>query len=263
MLRVFISYSRADIVQVSAFAAALRRVGIVTWLDFESLRPGERWKEAIDAAISNANAVLLCLSPMSLESAWTSIELKLAIEKNVRIIPVMIRRVTLDDLPDAIRDVQVLDMEQWPSHHASTYAANTIAAILGKSVPDGGGSNIDGGFDTAWICVGERALEPSDLAGTVHRWTETRVWYRHAITVTDLEISEIISSTRSACRAVVVLGESVDCTGAHVLIAVVAARVGEWRLTVVECGSEKTFDRCAALCRAHHIWTPQSAARSL
>ena len=97
--RVFISYSRADIRHVWAIASALRHEGVETWLDFEDLKPGERWKDAIEAALARADLMLFCVSPNSVESAWTSVELKLALENAVPILPLIVHRVAIEALP--------------------------------------------------------------------------------------------------------------------------------------------------------------------
>src|SRR5215831_6358053 len=158
MPRVFISYSRADLAQVLPLDAALRKIGLDTWLDFKSLRPGERWKEAIDAAISSADAFLFCLSPMSIESAWTSVELQLARERNVKIIPVILKRLSLKVFPAEFRDVQFLEMDHWPHEQASHYAARAIASALGMGSVPGFESDEAVSFDTIWVCLGDRPL---------------------------------------------------------------------------------------------------------
>ena len=38
---------------------AIRKTGARTWLDFENIRPGERWKDAVDAAVASADVVLV------------------------------------------------------------------------------------------------------------------------------------------------------------------------------------------------------------
>ena len=65
---VFISCSRADLGPVRALALALRRTGLRTWMDLEDLRPGQRWKDAIGSALAAADAMVFCLSALSLES---------------------------------------------------------------------------------------------------------------------------------------------------------------------------------------------------
>ena len=65
---VFISYSRADLGLVRALTLALRRSGLRTWMDLDDLRPGQRWKDAIGSALEAADAMVFCLSALSLES---------------------------------------------------------------------------------------------------------------------------------------------------------------------------------------------------
>jgi hypothetical protein len=71
---LFFSYSRGNLLAVRSVAAELRRLGYRTWLDLENLRPGERWREAIERAMAASEAMIYCISRLSQESAWTSIE---------------------------------------------------------------------------------------------------------------------------------------------------------------------------------------------
>jgi hypothetical protein len=253
MHKVFISYSRADLRQVWPLASALRDAGLETWLDFEDLKPGEKWKDAILAALATANAMVFCLSPMSIESSWTSVELKLAAERNLSIIPVMVRRVSPSALPPRLQDVQLLDMERWPADEAPWHAAREVLTALGlrTRVDELQRSSVP--CETLWISVGERALRPSDLIPVVEQCVPLKTRYWHVKNVTDSNLSEMLVVSGRVGRAVIVLDGPVEAFVAHSIVGAVAARVGEWRLTVIECYSERTLETCAALCRAHYL----------
>ena len=128
---VFISYSRADLGPVRALAMALRRTGLRTWMDLEDLRPGQRWKDAIGSALAAADAMVFCVSALSLESAWTSVELGKAHARQLTVLPVAIERLDLQRLPEALRDLHVHDMSLHPPRDAARLTAHGIAGALG------------------------------------------------------------------------------------------------------------------------------------
>ena len=128
---VFLSYSRADLAPVRALAMALRRHGLKTWLDLDDLQPGQRWKEAIGAALAGADAMVFCLSALSLESAWTEVEIGKALALGLPIIPVAIEPVDLGALPAALHDLHVHDMSRHPPRAAAALTAQGIAGAMG------------------------------------------------------------------------------------------------------------------------------------
>ena len=128
---VFLSYSRADLAPVRALAMALRRHGLKTWLDLDDLQPGQRWKEAIGAALAGADAMVFCLSALSLESAWTEVEIGKALALGLPIIPVAIEPVDLGALPAALHDLHVHDMSRHPPRAAAALTAQGIASAMG------------------------------------------------------------------------------------------------------------------------------------
>jgi len=66
MPRVFLSYCREDIAEVSRLRDDLIALGIDVWWD-KNLLPGQDWKHEIREAMKQSSAVILCLSAQSLE----------------------------------------------------------------------------------------------------------------------------------------------------------------------------------------------------
>lgn len=60
--RVFVSYVRENSLEVQRLAADLARAGVEVWLDRDSLTAGERWADAIVAAIQAGSFFLPCFS---------------------------------------------------------------------------------------------------------------------------------------------------------------------------------------------------------
>eukprot|EP01031_Cornospumella_fuschlensis_P052996 gene52996-64740_t len=105
---LFLSYSRGNLLMVRALAAELRRMGHRTWMDLENLRPGERWRDAIERALVDCTAMVYCISRLSVASAWTSVELRAALARGVPVIPVMIDAVVMDELPAELQALQMV-----------------------------------------------------------------------------------------------------------------------------------------------------------
>jgi len=53
--------STADLIHVLSVVTALRRVAVNTWIHIDNLKPGERWKNAIEAALADADTMIFCL----------------------------------------------------------------------------------------------------------------------------------------------------------------------------------------------------------
>lgn len=140
---VFISYSRADLGPVRGLAMAMRRTGLRTWMDLEDLRAGQRWKDAIGSALAAADAMVFCLSALSLESAWTSVELDKARARCLPVLPVAIERLDLQRLPQALRDLHVHDMSLHPPRDAARLTAHGIAVALGLPAAATGAPPLD------------------------------------------------------------------------------------------------------------------------
>ncbi len=79
--RIFISYAKEDIEIAKKIYIDLKTAGIDAWIDFEALRPGQKWKVAIQEAIENSAYFLALLSSNSVSKrGFVQKELKIAIE---------------------------------------------------------------------------------------------------------------------------------------------------------------------------------------
>jgi hypothetical protein len=262
MRRAFVSYSRADLIHVISVVSALRQAGIETWIDIENLKPGERWKEAIEAALVQADAMIFCLSPLSLESAWTSVELKCALERDVKVIPLMMQRVKHELLPPPIRDRHILDMEIWPADKAPMHAARAIMTAMGAEqiLPIDYYVSSNDVFWTIWISMGETEALKDEifmLSGPDIDPCRIRRWHVKAMTASVL--AEVLAQAKHATRAVITVDEHAHQPAVNILIGAVAARLGEWRVTVVERSGISIFRESAALSRARYVFQARKA----
>lgn len=80
---VFISYVRENQDQVDRLCQDLERHGVNIWLDRNSIKPGARWKSAIQEAIRNGNFFIACFSEeyTSKTKSYMNEELILATEE--------------------------------------------------------------------------------------------------------------------------------------------------------------------------------------
>ena len=61
-LSVFVSYASEDRLHAINVASVLRAAGFNPWFDKDKLLPGVDWKTAIEEAVEDADAVVICVS---------------------------------------------------------------------------------------------------------------------------------------------------------------------------------------------------------
>lgn len=71
---VFISYSSANLAWVRTLAENLKRHGFKVWLDQWELKPGQDFAFVLDAALQNAAAGILVVTPEATASGWVQQE---------------------------------------------------------------------------------------------------------------------------------------------------------------------------------------------
>src|SRR5688500_711113 len=110
MQQVFLSYAHEDGRSMAAVRDAVARAGFDVWTDAH-LQPGtESWTRAIQAAIDDAVAVVVVLSPAAKRSKWVNREVHYALEQGVPVIPVLAEGTARTSVPFAIIDVQLVDI---------------------------------------------------------------------------------------------------------------------------------------------------------
>lgn len=106
---VFISYSHEDRIIAEMLAQRVHSIGFTPWIDFAGIKGGEEWRQSIDDALERSSAFLILLTPESNASRWVKYELRQALERKLRIIPLMIRTCPL---PDEIEHLHYVDFLQ-------------------------------------------------------------------------------------------------------------------------------------------------------
>jgi hypothetical protein len=116
----FICYARRDEAFVLDLARALRDRAIPIWLDQWNIQPGTDWDRSIDTALNESAAVLIVLSPDAVTSDEVLGELRLALDRRKRIIPLVYRPC---EMPRQLRRRQWID---------STGSPTVSAAVLDR-----------------------------------------------------------------------------------------------------------------------------------
>ncbi len=100
---VFLSYSRRDSEFVARLAEGLKVRGKDVWFDIDGIRDAELFPLALRRAIEGSDAFVFVISPESVASAFCEQEVAHAAELNKRIVPLVLRVVPDEQIPDEIR----------------------------------------------------------------------------------------------------------------------------------------------------------------
>jgi WD40 repeat protein len=103
MADVFVSYSRRDSEFVRRLQEDLESRGKSAWVDVEGIRDAEVFPAALRRAIEGSDAFVFVISPESAHSAFCEQEVNHAVELNKRVVPLALRAVRDDEVPEEIR----------------------------------------------------------------------------------------------------------------------------------------------------------------
>jgi hypothetical protein len=114
---VFISYSRVDLPFVERLNAFLARVGVTTWFDRTSLRPGQKWEDVISDEIPRSRTFLTCLSKAAMDKkGYAHVEQHRASEAALQVPPeeLFILPVVLGDceVPRKLRQYHAVNLAE-------------------------------------------------------------------------------------------------------------------------------------------------------
>jgi hypothetical protein len=136
--RVFISYSREDSAFVQPVVKLLRTGDEPIFFDIENLRAGSRWREQLDAALTDARLLLVFWCLHSSRSAEVSREYQAAISAEKNIVPVLL---DWTPLPAALAAFQWIDLRRlgrsehgWLTRSGAKVSRYAVAIVLCVSV---------------------------------------------------------------------------------------------------------------------------------
>lgn len=91
MSEIFISYSRKDKDKVHAIVSDIEKtVGKKCWIDLQGIDSAEQFDDVIVEALSQAKVMLFIMSQNSMNSKFVKKEISFALNKGIRLVPVMI-----------------------------------------------------------------------------------------------------------------------------------------------------------------------------
>lgn len=111
---VFISYARTDREYAAKIAKLLQAAGHSVWLD-DRIEPGTHFDEVIEAALDEAQRVVVIWSAASVKSQWVRAEAGEGLRRGI-LIPIA---ADLSKIPLEFRRVQALDFSSWTGDPAS------------------------------------------------------------------------------------------------------------------------------------------------
>lgn len=137
--QIFISHASADAEFAHRLAADLRAQDWQTWIAPESIRPGEKWVEAINRGLAESGVLVLVLSSAAVDSSYVRDETNFAIElmrhgEAVRVIPVELEPVPPAKIPFTWASLQRIDIR-------SDYQAG-LTALLEELAPEPEGQSL-------------------------------------------------------------------------------------------------------------------------
>ena len=220
---LFFSYSRGNLLVVRSVAGELRRLGYRTWLDLESLRPGERWREAIDRAMAASDAMVYCISRLSLQSSWTSVELRAARKRGLPVVPLLVDDLPIDELPPALRKLHMISTAGWAPHELPSHAAQAIARAVGRP-PLPLSWSIDDSVAALRV-----ELAAVDDAGVTLGWASA-LWQSRPAPIQADALSELCRAADEARAAELHIGQQVESAVAALVLGALAARLGAARV---------------------------------
>ncbi|MDJ0702287.1 MAG: TIR domain-containing protein [Leptolyngbyaceae cyanobacterium MO_188.B28] len=110
MTQIFLSHAEEDRDAQEIIYELLIKQGLTIWKSGQDIQTGVDFKAAIKRGIEAADNVIYLLSPDALRSPWCQDELDYALSLNKRIIPVLIKPVDLDALPNELQALQFIDL---------------------------------------------------------------------------------------------------------------------------------------------------------
>jgi hypothetical protein len=104
---IFISYVREERDFVRQLAADLRRHRVKIWFD-DRLQGGLPWRDQLDKAIQNVDALALVMSPTSVSSEYVAWEYQRALELGKTVIPLRYQKC---QMPATLQHLQYINLE--------------------------------------------------------------------------------------------------------------------------------------------------------
>ena len=222
---VFISHSSQDKPMVERLARALQQEGLKPWFDKWDLVPGDRWQEALERAILDTPALLVCYGPSG-SGPWQAEEVRAFVDRAVkdpsrRVIPAWLPDCPENlEVPLFLRGFHAMDLRG--SWDGGVIKGLAHAILDGRPLPPGPISTIPCPYRGLKVFEEEHA-----------RWMFGR----------EREVTDLLGHLRGGSRLLVLIGASGSGKSSLVRAGLVpSVRTGElngsfhWRVATLRPG---------------------------
>lgn len=131
-MKVFISHSYENRALANKVGEALRRSGLEVWDDQKEILPGDNWAQKIAKALEESEAMVVLLTPSTLNSTMVRREIEYALSSKRfkgRLVPVLIgsEPFSAQNLPWIFSHLNVIRL---PAHGKEEEGINRITAAV-------------------------------------------------------------------------------------------------------------------------------------
>ena len=131
--KIFVSYSRRDVVFADRLDAALKARGFDTLIDRSDIYALEDWWKRIEALIVEADAIVFVLSPDAVASNVCQAEVRFAASLNKRLAPIVYRRVEDKAVPAELARLNFIFFDEPTIFDTSIAALATALGYLARA----------------------------------------------------------------------------------------------------------------------------------
>jgi formylglycine-generating enzyme required for sulfatase activity len=111
-MRIFLSYASQDREPAENIYLALRDQGHAVFFDRADLPPGDEYHNRIRAAVQKSHLFLFLISANALDDgSYTLTELDIADKSGIKLLPVMLHKVAVEQLPAVIKAITFLETD--------------------------------------------------------------------------------------------------------------------------------------------------------
>lgn len=133
MLEVFISHSSKDMKYVEIVKTNLgQEFGLRVSYDF--LPTGIRWSEQIDYQLSSSNAVIVILTPNSVQSRWVTYEWSYALGRGIPVLPLKFEQFDKNDIHDKLAAIQFVSFIEAPPETWERLRNDILRQAVGSAI---------------------------------------------------------------------------------------------------------------------------------
>lgn len=119
MANLFISYSRKDRDAAKRLVEAATAQKLDVWIDWNDIPPSVQWWKEIEKGIEEADVFVFLISPDSCSSKVCGQEIDHAVNSGKRLIPVLVRDTTGEQVPSALRSLNYTMMRETDAFETS------------------------------------------------------------------------------------------------------------------------------------------------